>query len=50
MYTLRFDMRSPSGGPATCELYAAAVEMTAWQWQSSCPSTTGYATATFHHR
>lgn len=30
MYTLRFDMRSPSGGTATAELYAAALEMTSW--------------------
>ncbi len=30
MFTLRFDMRSPSGGAPTAELYAAALEMTSW--------------------
>ena len=30
MFTLRFDMRAPSAGAPTGELYAAALEMTSW--------------------
>jgi len=30
MFTLRFDMRAPSTGAPTAELYAAALEMTSW--------------------
>ena len=30
MYTLRFDMRAPSTGASTADLYRAAVEMCAW--------------------
>jgi alkanesulfonate monooxygenase SsuD/methylene tetrahydromethanopterin reductase-like flavin-dependent oxidoreductase (luciferase family) len=30
MFTLRFDMRSPSTGAPTAELYTAALEMTSW--------------------
>lgn len=30
MFTMRFDMRAPAGGPTTPELYTAAVEMAAW--------------------
>jgi alkanesulfonate monooxygenase SsuD/methylene tetrahydromethanopterin reductase-like flavin-dependent oxidoreductase (luciferase family) len=30
MFTLRFDMRSPSAGAPTAELYTAALEMTSW--------------------
>jgi alkanesulfonate monooxygenase SsuD/methylene tetrahydromethanopterin reductase-like flavin-dependent oxidoreductase (luciferase family) len=30
MFTLRFDMRAPSTGASTTELYAAALEMTGW--------------------
>ncbi|GAB1816821.1 LLM class flavin-dependent oxidoreductase [Mycobacterium sp. MUNTM1] len=30
MFTLRFDMRAPSGGAAATDLYAAAIDMCAW--------------------
>ncbi|MGA2519315.1 MAG: LLM class flavin-dependent oxidoreductase [Acidimicrobiales bacterium] len=30
MFTLRFDMRAPSAGAPSAELYAAALEMTSW--------------------
>jgi len=30
MFTLRFDMRAPSTGTPTAELYAAAIEMASW--------------------
>ena len=30
MFTLRFDMRSPLGGPPTPDLYQSALEMVAW--------------------
>lgn len=36
MFTLRFDMRSQSPGPATSELYAAATEMSAWAETRGC--------------
>ncbi len=35
-YTLRFDMRSQSPGPATSDLYAAAAEMSAWAETRGC--------------
>lgn len=36
MFTLRFDMRSQSTGPATSELYAAASEMSVWAETRGC--------------
>lgn len=36
MFTLRFDMRSQTPGPATSDLYAAATEMSAWAESYGC--------------
>ncbi len=36
MFTLRFDMRTQSPGPATSDQYAAAIEMSAWAENHGC--------------
>ena len=36
MFTLRFDMRAPSIGASPTELYAAAIEMSAWAETRGC--------------
>ena len=36
MFSIRFDMRAPSIGAPTTELYAAAVDMCAWAEQHGC--------------
>ncbi|GAT10071.1 LLM class flavin-dependent oxidoreductase [Mycolicibacterium novocastrense] len=36
MFTIRFDMRAPSFGAATTDLYAAAIDMSAWAEQHGC--------------
>lgn len=36
MLTIRFDMRAPSFGAATTDLYAAAIDMAAWAEQHGC--------------
>ena len=36
MFTLRFDMRAQSPGPATSDLYAAASDMSAWAETRGC--------------
>ncbi|MFV9633477.1 LLM class flavin-dependent oxidoreductase [Mycobacterium neumannii] len=36
MLTIRFDMRAPSFGAATTDLYAAAIDMSAWAEQHGC--------------
>ena len=36
MFTMRFDMRAPSEGAPIGELYAAALEMSAWAEDKGC--------------
>ncbi|MGE2718790.1 LLM class flavin-dependent oxidoreductase [Mycolicibacterium celeriflavum] len=36
MFTIRFDMRAPSFGAATTDLYAVAIDMSAWAEQHGC--------------
>src|SRR5689334_13172675 len=36
MFTLRFDMRAPAMGAHPTELYAAAIEMSAWAEERGC--------------
>lgn len=36
MFTMRFDMRAPAGGAPADELYAAAIEMSAWAEARDC--------------
>lgn len=36
MFTIRFDMRAPAFGAPTTELYAAAIDMSAWAEQHGC--------------
>ncbi|KUI19560.1 luciferase [Mycobacterium sp. GA-1285] len=36
MFTIRFDMRAPSFGAATTDLYAAAIDMSAWAERHGC--------------
>jgi alkanesulfonate monooxygenase SsuD/methylene tetrahydromethanopterin reductase-like flavin-dependent oxidoreductase (luciferase family) len=39
MFRMRFDMRAPSGGAPTTDLYAAALEMVAWGESRGCAGT-----------
>ncbi len=36
MYSIRFDMRAPTFGAATTDLYAAAIDMCSWAEQHGC--------------
>ncbi|MCV6981793.1 LLM class flavin-dependent oxidoreductase [Mycolicibacterium pulveris] len=36
MFSIRFDMRAPAFGASTTDLYAAAIEMSAWAEQHGC--------------
>ena len=36
MFMMRFDMRAPEGGASTTDLYAAAIEMSAWGETRGC--------------